>query len=357
MRKSKKILLVAAAAVLLCAFLLLGALYLEGGGYWADGAQEHTFGASRREEPEEGDNEKDGETAGDPESDPQQAPPGESGADALLPTPAEPEGGAGTPSVPTDPPEPEAAVLEIRVLDVAVPYPTMELYFEVYYEGTADFVSGLPLDIFRVEQLGSEGAACEVLAASQLSAAASPVGKDCYMLSCAVPEAALENRVKLEIVADVPRYEGRAAVELPRVVLPEEALKPDEQYVVVRADVSWEDAARLAEEQGGYLVDINSEAEYRQILALAEEADLKVFWAGARIGSVEDDWAEAQWITGKPMEFVDWYPGEPNKENEDELCLMVFCVDGVWAYNDAPSDSHQYYTGKIGYICELDAVE
>lgn len=152
--------------------------------------------------------------------------------------------------------------------------------------------------------------------------------------------------------------------EIPEETPPETSAEPDTEpepeiihrYEVIRADVTWLEAKDACEKQGGHLVTFQDVEEYEKVIAMVENEGLKVFWAGARIYDIEDDWSNTKWITGEPFDFTQWYEptNEPNKEESDEMYLMVFSVDGVWGYNDAPSDSNRYYEGKIGYVCEYE---
>ena len=142
--------------------------------------------------------------------------------------------------------------------------------------------------------------------------------------------------------------------------LPEEETEPEKEiihrYEVIRDDITWLEAKEACEEMGGHLVTFQNEEEYEMVIDMVEKEGLKVFWAGARIYDIEENWENTKWITGEPFDFTRWYEptNEPNKEESDELYLMIFSVDGVWGYNDAPSDSNQYYEGKMGYVCEFE---
>ncbi len=62
-------------------------------------------------------------------------------------------------------------------------------------------------------------------------------------------------------------------------------------------------------------------------------------------------------VDGEDITYINWLSGEPTYYDEDgfdENYLMVFKVNGVWYFNDATNDVSMHYSGKMGYIVEVE---
>ncbi|MBT1450156.1 PEP-CTERM sorting domain-containing protein [Glaciecola sp. XM2] len=122
-------------------------------------------------------------------------------------------------------------------------------------------------------------------------------------------------------------------------------------YQLVSAPrITWHDAKLAAEQAGGHLATITSQAESDFVFNLGV-GDAQ-YWLGAfqPAGSMEPigGW---QWITGEEWSFTNWASGEPNNGSggtEDALAYAFFRGDGSW--NDAPSTYRNYTNG--GYVIE-----
>ncbi|MDO5477558.1 MAG: zinc-ribbon domain-containing protein [Clostridia bacterium] len=168
-----------------------------------------------------------------------------------------------------------------------------------------------------------------------------------------------KNDVETEEIEEAIETEALEVTEEP---IPEppapvpEPVKPASSYYrVYRSDVGWETANYNAYSQNGRLVSINSSEEFNRVCSLADNNGLKVFWVGAR-RAASDSWNSARWNDGSYMSIGRWYTNEPSYRSEgiEECYLMVFKVNGVWYYNDAPNEVSQYYAGKMGYIVEFE---
>ena len=111
-------------------------------------------------------------------------------------------------------------------------------------------------------------------------------------------------------------------------------------YQLVRGLLLVPEAEQLVAASGGHLVTITSPAEQAFINALLPtEATL--------IGLKQDpDAAEPlggwHWVTGEPMSFVNWAPGEPNDDGAEEDCGFT------WRNNDwNDGRCHGYCNGFI----------
>ncbi len=135
-------------------------------------------------------------------------------------------------------------------------------------------------------------------------------------------------------------------------------------YQIVISDVTWDEAKALAEEAGGYLATITSQAEYEAICEKANQAaviaDVRYLWLGASEGS--NGWSGTDcWITGEEWSFENWYPGEPSGADEDGTPETVLCLwsvaDTGWTFNDQRNDLLSVLpsaSGKIGYVIEFE---
>ena len=126
-------------------------------------------------------------------------------------------------------------------------------------------------------------------------------------------------------------------------------------YMAYKSDAGWEAANSNAYYSGGHLVYINSADEFKKVCNLAYNNGIKGFWVGAKRG-YSQTWNDTRWNDGSYMNFVKWYYTEPSYRSEgiEECYLMVFYVDGVWYFNDAPESVSQYYAGRMGYIVEYE---
>jgi hypothetical protein len=98
-------------------------------------------------------------------------------------------------------------------------------------------------------------------------------------------------------------------------------------YQLVPELLGWEDARIRAEELGGHLATITSDAESAFIVPIGEPNA----WLGAsappKQGCVLGEWS---WVTGEPWDYSNWRPGEPGDCLETGLALHWIEYDGRW---------------------------
>ena len=132
--------------------------------------------------------------------------------------------------------------------------------------------------------------------------------------------------------------------------------KPESTYEVVTADVSWADAEAAAEAKGGHLVVIDSAEKWTRVAQLADESGLTYVWIGLhRVDS------KLAWVRDNVDPVYNWASGEPSVHDTngaaEDYVLITRTADG-WYYNDCIGDPAgrypQFYSGKIGYIIEID---
>lgn len=127
-------------------------------------------------------------------------------------------------------------------------------------------------------------------------------------------------------------------------------------YELVKADITWSEAERLAEEKGGYLACISDQNEESEIVNyLAQFNDLKIVYIGAKRGTVG-----FKWMSGEPFTYYNWAEGEPNNYNSVEGFVCLYNADGSgWKWNDCPDNMYQQgggqFLGYTGYLIEYNS--
>lgn len=185
-----------------------------------------------------------------------------------------------------------------------------------------------------------------------------PAEKLMGVLQSGKPELTAYNRVYYEDSTDIHRYE------------------------IIVSDVSWYKAKSECEDRGGYLVHINSDAEYQYILNMIynQGYEDKVFWLGAEmsfldynyhwVGPKIGEWTyyndSKETLESNPLYDSYWLPGEPsytsddgngNTFSEEYIDMFYSKKEQRFVWNDAPADLISVvpsYSGKVAYICEYD---
>jgi hypothetical protein len=98
-------------------------------------------------------------------------------------------------------------------------------------------------------------------------------------------------------------------------------------YARINEPMDWQAAKVRAEQLGGHLATLTSQAENNFVMPLCQPGEGLSSWLGGR--RVGDAWT---WVTGEKWSFTNWAPGEPNNTNGVEFYLISW-VDGV-TWND-----------------------
>lgn len=142
---------------------------------------------------------------------------------------------------------------------------------------------------------------------------------------------------------------------------PEPTKRPSgPKYIVYREDVSWTEAARRCEEQGGILAMPKNEQEFLDITRLCNNQALTYAWLGASRQPNGD------WVTpdGEVLTNIywPWSPGEPSMidpgdGSAENYMLLWKEGEDEWYFNDSrenPLDDYYWaYGGVIGYVCQM----
>ena len=130
---------------------------------------------------------------------------------------------------------------------------------------------------------------------------------------------------------------------------PEPEVNTVSSYKVVFSDtpnrlMSWDQAKREASSEGGQIVCVNSYEEFLEVCRIADEAELYMFWLGARRGSGQS-WENARWLDGSQLDFTKWLANEPSYsfEGEEERYLMAVKNGDEWYFNDSFGDVTDVY--------------
>lgn len=118
-------------------------------------------------------------------------------------------------------------------------------------------------------------------------------------------------------------------------------------YRLYPAVSSWNEANAQAQALGGHLVTITSAGE-RQVVGSLNPPLASAIGLRQVPGSPEPSggWA---WITGEPVDFTVWSPGEPNHDGGEEDCGFTW-AGGTW--NDG-----RCHLAANGFIVEWEACD
>ncbi len=125
-------------------------------------------------------------------------------------------------------------------------------------------------------------------------------------------------------------------------LLPWDENLKNHKYELVEDQVTWEEAKALAEQRGGHLATITSEAEQIYVESISNGVRC---WIGAYCDENYENW---RWITDEPWDYTNWAEGEPSRHG---------VIDGeryatIWPreWNDLANESVE----QSGYIIEWD---
>ncbi len=131
------------------------------------------------------------------------------------------------------------------------------------------------------------------------------------------------------------------------------------ELVTPPGGITWTDAQTAAANASmygvnGHLVTIDSLDEWNFVI---EQFPRDWTWIGL---SDETQEGNFQWVTGEPLSFTRWIPGEPNNAGGIEHYVFYqrsTALDGAFGWNDFPNYQNVFTSSlPIGYVQEFDTV-
>lgn len=118
-------------------------------------------------------------------------------------------------------------------------------------------------------------------------------------------------------------------------------------YKAVLEPMSWKQAKKWCEDNGGHLVIIENEAEANALTQFLTQPGVPDnFWIGATDEKTEGEWL---WVDGSPVTFTKWKPREPdNHQGHGDGHYVAMHVPDGGAWDDVPV--HE----KRPFVCEWD---
>ena len=122
-------------------------------------------------------------------------------------------------------------------------------------------------------------------------------------------------------------------------------------YAVVRGDTTWQAANAAAESlrfrgSQGHLATLASAAEQQFLADLAGPANTRL-WIGLTDEGTE---GKFRWVTGEPLSFTNWAPGQPaNTGGQEHYGEIVNLPNVPWRWNDASASWIDF-----GYFVEFE---
>jgi len=96
-------------------------------------------------------------------------------------------------------------------------------------------------------------------------------------------------------------------------------------YYVSKTAWTWNNARLISLAQNGYMVTIADASEDSLVLEIANSCNAHMA-IGFTDEVVEGAWV---WVTGEPVTYMYWAPGEPNNSNNEDYA-MLFVTYGYW---------------------------
>ncbi|QOV91974.1 lectin-like protein [Humisphaera borealis] len=137
-------------------------------------------------------------------------------------------------------------------------------------------------------------------------------------------------------------------------------------YVAVRdPSLSWSEAAAAIAPFGGHLVTITSAAEQAFVEQLLQSGNSQggAYWIGLQKSS-----GTYNWITGEPVSYTNWLPGQPdNNQGAETVGSILWSIPGEHPagtpgeWNDLPDPYHSAFSTYVdlnngGFIAEYSGI-
>jgi len=114
-------------------------------------------------------------------------------------------------------------------------------------------------------------------------------------------------------------------------------------FEAIPGELSWEEARKAAEDNGGHLATINSRYEER-LLFTSTQSSLRnrQYWIGATNSATQGEWT--YWVNGEPMLYYPWAKGEPNGGTGEPFLELY--LHNTLPYTTSPYNTPQYFPAK-----------
>lgn len=126
---------------------------------------------------------------------------------------------------------------------------------------------------------------------------------------------------------------------------------------------TWQESEARAVALGGHLVTLDDQAEQDWVVAtFARSGELeRDLWCGLRdpdtvnnAATPDARKAEFQWVSGSPVVYQNWYPGQPDRyQGQEYFALLISAQNNTWAqspnwrWNDAPAWGVAYGVAEV----------
>ena len=114
----------------------------------------------------------------------------------------------------------------------------------------------------------------------------------------------------------------------------------DHCYLWSEEKMSWDDAEAFCKRKGGHLASVTSEDINAFVLQEKMLRNLEHLWIGGSDKENEGVW---RWSDGSPWNYTNWYPGQPNRDNNKD-CLQ-FGFNEIRDWMDRPC------ANNVNFVC------
>ena len=112
----------------------------------------------------------------------------------------------------------------------------------------------------------------------------------------------------------------------------------ESSYYYYNQPVPWTEAQALSQAVGGHIISISSETEQLFLDSVILSTYIDPHWIGLFQNVLSDDYVEPnggwEWVTGEPLDYVNWIDGEPNEATPGENYGTHHAYSSDYGWND-----------------------
>ena len=112
----------------------------------------------------------------------------------------------------------------------------------------------------------------------------------------------------------------------------------ESSYYYYNQPVPWTEAQVLSQAVGGHIISISSETEQLFLDSVILSTYIDPHWIGLFQNILSDDYVEPnggwEWVTGEPLDYVNWIDGEPNEATPGENYGTHHAYSSDYGWND-----------------------